>query len=254
MVKIRFSNLNLLQLSGQSHDKVLGIKSHNKYISAMSGWNNWLVKRGLIEKNYFTGLMMKRTKASHLERDPLDQDEIALLLRETEKLTGYQYWLPRLALYTGCRLRELSQLYIKNVIPEDGILCLNITDTQPDQHLKNPSSERLVPIHPAIVNEFNEYIKILPDIRVFPELTYTEANGYSGMSSKWYGRFRKKIGLNKDFHSLRHTFAFSLSAARIEDSITSDLMGHSKPGETGRYTGRKSVEILLEAVSLLKFD
>lgn len=250
-----FSKDNIPEQSKLKHEKVISGKTHNKYIGFLSAFNNWLSRRGEIDKNFFSGLKMKeKAKQAHEERFPYTPEEITLLLRETSELEGFKYWLPRLGLYTGCRIGELSQLYVEDVLTQDGILCLRISDGLKGQHLKNMSSKRIVPVHPDIVDEFKEYLNSLTDIRVFPELTWTNASYWGGLSSKWFGRFKKKIELAPTFHALRHTFASSLLDKRVDGQIISELLGHSSPGETGRYTGKRSPKILLEAVSLLKFD
>lgn len=250
-----FSKDNILEQSKLKHKKVISGKTHNKYIGFLSAFNNWLSRRGEIDKNYFSGLKMKKNTQAHLERDPYTQEEITLLLHESSMLTGFKYWLPRLGLYTGCRIGELSQLYILDVITEDGILCLRISSGLEGQHLKNMSSNRTVPIHPNLREEFKEYLETLTGDRVFPELTWTKASYWGGLSSKWFGRFRKKTGLKPTFHALRHTFASSLQAKDVDTRIISELLGHSSPEQTtGRYTGKRNAVQLLKAVKLLKFD
>lgn len=58
-----------------------------------------------------------------------------------------QYWLPLLGLYAGARLNELCQLCLDDVVTINGVDCLHIRASRPDQKLKTASSERLVPIH-----------------------------------------------------------------------------------------------------------
>jgi integrase len=248
-----FKKDNIIELAKTDHSEVISSVTHNKYIGFLSTFNNWLVRRGASDKNYFGGLKAKRTQQAHLERDPYTSEEVTLLLTSTSSLTGYQFWLPRLAMYSGARLQELCGLYVENVIEQDGILRISISSGLPGQHLKNMSSERIIPIHPDIAQDFKAYLSTLTGDRVFPELTWTEASFWGGMASKWFIRFRKKIGLKPTFHALRHTFASNLQAQGVDSRIIGELLGHTTPGETGRYTGRRPVSQLMDAIKCLKF-
>ncbi len=248
-----FRKDDMKSLSKEKHKKLLSAKTHNKYVGILSAFNNWLVRRGEIDKNYFTGLKMKRLTQAHTERDPYTPDEVKLLLDSTQGLSGFKYWLPRLALYTGCRLNELSQLYKEDVVEIAGLLCLKIQNGSEGQHLKNLSSQRIIPVHPELVDEFREYLSTVKGARVFPNLTWTAASNWGGLSSKWFARHRKVAGISKPFHSLRHTFASKLLSNRVDESVIGDLLGHSKAGETGRYTGSRPVEQLMDSIRTLDY-
>lgn len=152
----------------------------------------------------------------------------------------------------------MGQLYVEDIITVDGILCLNITDKQSDQHLKNFSSKRTLPIHPDIANNFNNYLIIISLLYVLPMIYYTKDNRYAGMSSKWFGRFRKKIGLGmtlpeKTFHSTRHTLAKNMLDQGVDQRVIDELLGHAIPGETGRYTVKRTITQLLKSTFSLMF-
>jgi hypothetical protein len=83
-----FKKDNIIKLAKTDHSKVISSVTHNKYIGFLSTFNNWLVSRGELDKNYFTGLKTKRTKSTHLDRDPFEPDEITLMLTESAKLEG----------------------------------------------------------------------------------------------------------------------------------------------------------------------
>ncbi len=249
-----FDKDDMKALAGQEHPKVLTPKTHNKYIGLLSAFNSWLIRRGHLDHNVFVGLKMKRTVQAHTERESYSPAEVRLLLASTQGLEGFKYWLPRLALYTGCRLNELCQLYLEDVVEVEGLLCLKIQSGSEGQHLKNLSSQRIVPVHPGIADEFRAYVHSLDgSARVFPDLTWTKASNWGGLASKWFARHRKTAGISKPFHSLRHTFAVELMSNRVSDTLISDLLGHSKAGETSRYTGRRPVGQLMDAIKTLKF-
>ncbi|MDF7826851.1 hypothetical protein P4B35_22680 [Pontiellaceae bacterium B12227] len=75
------------------------------------------------------------------------------LLEENPKYPS-RYWVPLLGLYTGARLNELCQLHTDDVYQLDGVWLIDINDNdapKTHKHLKNASSERLVPVHPELI-------------------------------------------------------------------------------------------------------
>lgn len=251
------------EFSKMLRSKDLSPATINKQLALLGAFNTWLVNRGHAERNFFTNLKIKKVKQTHTERDPFNLEEVQLLLKSTsglnptttsrDGLEGFKYWLPRLALYTGCRLNELSQLYLEDIQEVDNLLCLTIQDNNEGQHLKNLSSKRTIPIHPAIADGFKEYLSGQEGPRVFPDLTWTKASFWGGKASNWFGRYKKTLGIEKPFHSLRHTFASNLLANGVDSRIIGELLGHSAPGETGRYTGKRPVGQLYEAIKTLEY-
>ena len=61
------------------------------------------------------------------------------------------YWIPLVLLHTGARPAEICQLRVSDVMTQDNIACLNITDEGEAQSIKNGNSRRLVPIHSRLI-------------------------------------------------------------------------------------------------------
>ncbi|TOF43780.1 site-specific integrase, partial [Vibrio parahaemolyticus] len=125
---------------------------------------------------------------------------------------------------------ELCQLYKEDIKNIDGIVCISINRNTTDKRLKTPNSERLIPLHPRLVElGFIKHVNSISSERVFPELKL-ERDGYATAASKWYGRFKTKLGFSRgyDFHSFRHTFANQLKNALVPTIVTSELLGHSQ--------------------------
>ncbi|WP_256581580.1 site-specific integrase [Pseudomonas sp. GW460-12-10-14-TSB1] len=140
-----------------------------------------------------------------------------------------------MGLYTGARLNELCQLYADDVVTIDGIACIHIRATRPDQKLKTASSERLVPLHSKLLElgflAYVEKARQAGNERVFPELTCHKKHGYSVVPSKWFTRVREQLGFRddaakKDFHSFRHTLADHLKQKGVAESLVGGLLGH----------------------------
>ena len=173
-----------------------------------------------------------------------------------------------LGLYTGARLNELCQLHLSDVKPVDGVLVFDINDR--DDHeahpkrLKNPASERLIPIHSRLIKlgflDFLNRQKDANNIRVFPELKWNEAEGYGRNVGRWFNEqyLRRVAGIKdkkKSFHSFRHTVANHLKQKGVAESYIGELLGHSPGSITmGRYGKVFQPRVLLdEAIQRLIF-
>lgn len=94
---------------------------------------------------------------------------------------------------------------------------------------------------------------------MFPNLTYTEGNGYAGNFGKYYNRFIKGRGIvakpktRKVFHSFRSTVANTLKQKDVAQNKIQEILGHDDPSmSTGHYAETYEMSILYEA--LLKLD
>ncbi len=134
----------------------------------------------------------------------------------------YAYWLMPLALFTGARLGELTQLYVSDVVDLEGIPCLNISDEEEGQRLKTGNAKRLVPMHSALTElgflRYAAKLRAEGVERIFPELTLRR-DGFGHAASNWFQRYKKRCGIHekqtKVFHSFRHLFISRLLGRRL---------------------------------------
>ena len=164
--------------------------------------------------------------------------------------------MPVLGLYTGCRLEELCQLYVPDVIEHEGVWCLNIEEDKPDKSVKT-GEKRLVPLHPFLTDDLNflGYIQGLPDQegRVFPKLKRIN-HRYGHNIGRWFGDFKQRCGIEspprkKSFHSFRHTFINHLKQKGVQEAYIAEFVGHTNASITmERYGKRYEVDKLTEQV------
>lgn len=80
----------------------------------------------------------------------------------------------------GARLEKLCQLRVDDLIEHQGIRCIRIDDNREGQNLKNSSSRRILPVHPALVAMgLLEHVESVRDTgidRLFPELEAVRGN------------------------------------------------------------------------------
>ncbi|WCM64906.1 site-specific integrase [Vibrio parahaemolyticus] len=235
------------------------------YLEKTSSVYKWAIRNQMATYNPFESIPIstKIKKKKNQQKDKYTDDELSLVFStaihtQCSFTHPYYYWLPLLAIYTGARLNELAQLYQDDIKQIDGIWCIRFCEFNKDQRLKNDASNRIVPIHNKLIElGFIDYIKI-NNGRVFPELKYTEKNGYGGNASKWYGRFKTKLGFEKgkDFHSLRHTVIdFYKQKTTVEERFVQGIVGHENGSITfDRYGKDFSPSILKPYVDLLSWD
>lgn len=173
-----------------------------------------------------------------------------------------QFWLPVLALYHGFREGELCQLDRTDLVQKSGVWCLRIRpseedDEGPAKSMKTEESIRTVPLHRRVIElGFLDYTKTLHGSKMFPLIEPDTRGRWSGHFSKWFGRYRRNVGLDQrwtDFHSLRHTWKTAARAARIAEDIHDEISGHDN-ASVGRTYGSVPVAELKRAVDKIKFD
>lgn len=238
----------------------------NNYVKNLTTFFSYAIREGYCERNPFDGLRVKQRGKVSEERSVFTEEELRRLFStEVYASAGTkkpnQYWLPLLGLYTGARLNELCQLYLDDVVTINGVDCLHIRASRPDQKLKTVSSERLVPIHSKLKTlgfiEFIQKQRAAGYQRVFPELTCHKKHGYAAAPSKWFARIRAQMAFEgkKDFHSFRHTVADHLKQKGVSEALVGGILGHQTGGITfGRYGKDYRPEVLAPVVELLTLN
>ncbi len=172
-------------------------------------------------------------------------------LEHNLKEEPHKIWIPLILLFTGARINEIAQLYVKNIREKEGIHLFRIKDEEDDQRTKNSSSNREVPIHQTLIDlgflKYVEYQKKLNKDRLFSELYLTKNKGYGQHFGKIFNEFKytwldeeakEKLNNNNeillDLHSFRHSFTTALRGGEVSDDYISSILGHKK-NQTQRY-------------------
>jgi len=140
-----------------------------------------------------------------------------------------------LALYTGRRLSEISNLRCSNIQPFKAIWYIHWLRTKGGKSAKNELRVEDCPAIPLLEKWLNGYYgkKWPSDAYVFPSL----ARGHEGQQMTPQGMEQRcKLWLNTSkFHQLRHTFSAMFLEAEGTVQDLSALLGHSSIGVTGTY-------------------
>ena len=247
----------LLEMTIPTGDRLV-TRTISNIVTNVGTFLNWAVNQGYIAQNYMKGKGPKSVKASTSTKSPYTEKDMAALFNSREYSEDlfdkpYKFWLPLLGLFTGARLEELCQLHLDDLKQIDGVLCLDINDDG-DKQLKNDSSHRLIPLHPVLTRDlkFHKWVDSLRGgsrTRVFSELTkrYNAKLGHT--VSKWYGKFRQTCGVDKDFHTLRHTFADTCKQQNLGETKVMEVLGHTVKGMSyGHYATSYNPKILYDDV------
>jgi integrase len=271
----RYRDLSIKETLKLEDVKPISTTTVNNHLAFVIAFMNWARKHGYIVENYFEDLKIAKPKKASDERKPFSIWDLKKIFNPKtylEETKGYdfRYWVPLLALFTGGRLGELTQLHKSDIVKKEGLWCTHITEdggtTENPKKLKNKSSERLVPVHPQLIElGFIDYVqqqkKNKETVRLFPELTFNKADYFSRRCGRWFNQFylRKKLEIDdplKTFHSLRHTVGNGLKQKKILESYISELLGHSS-GDTmsfGRYGQQYRPKVLMdEAVQKIDY-
>ena len=130
----------------------------NHYLTSLCSLFNWAQKHDYVSANVFSGLTIKQKTKAREQRDAFDKQDLKRIFNlrklkseSIDKNKPAYYWVPLLGLYTGARLNELCQLYVNDIKEIDKIWCIDINRNTNDKKLKNASSERVIPIHPKLI-------------------------------------------------------------------------------------------------------
>lgn len=234
------------------------------WIGRMFRWlhGDWLrddPSAALRGKSVLTKAGRKIETQNKVPRQPFTSSELKLIFSQSWFETGsgqaaevfginrkwspFEFWLPLMCLHAGQRIRELCQLHLSDVKQTPaGVWYVDINEATPDKSLKNGESQRVVPLHPVLINAgFVEWCELLRREgfqRVFPELSWEPVSGYSKEAKRRMSAMLNGLGMPRDntkvFHSLRHTAnnAFIRLAldGQVPEIIRLRVLGH-KAGE-----------------------
>ncbi len=227
------------------------------------------LERTLLEQDPTEGISVKTDSRSYATFT--NDDLKALFENDTYKLRkhkkSWQYWVPLLALYTGARQNELAQLTPGDVMQEDGVWILVITDYGEGQKIKTRAGVRKVPINKELQGlGFVDYAQTMRDSgskRLFPDLK-NDPNTWGRQISRWFNdTYKKKCGIANDrtgarkvFHSFRHTAITKAMSAGLPVQHCQQVFGHeaSIMGETATYTHQFPISKLVSVVEHLDFE
>lgn len=234
--------------------------------------------QGLLSENIAAGLAFSTKGAEAPRKRTYSPGQIEKLLQGPAftltqpprwRLDDFKFWLPLLGLFTGARLSELCQLQLRDVRQELGVWMISINQSGTKQ-LKTSSSERIVPLHTAILGAgFLEYHqRRLEEAQNLSAPLFENLHVYGDLSpghvaSRWYlgpgqGKtsYLGRCGLGEEgltFHGLRHSFINQFRRQKLDMLIAKALVGHMDKSTTGGYGDCYPAHVLKAEIDKIDF-
>jgi len=218
----------------------------NGYMSRWSGMMNWLVKEELAFRNPCRGLRVADPIPAREKRLPFAPEQLEAIFtgepysdmlavmsgRSLPKVPAH-FYVPLIALFSGQRQNEICQQTVDDIAELDGVHCFIVrADASLGKRVKTASSERVIPVHPALVraNLLGHWrrCRAANQVRLWPELPLDRFGYSSAYFSKWFARYLIKVEAARDrtsFHSFRHNFRDAMRAARVDRELVYSLGG-----------------------------
>ena len=225
-------------------------RTANKYLASLGGFCAWLITRDVLQTNPTAVLGFSDEEMT--QRRPYTLPELRSIfaspvytgfkadrrehLRGELRTRDWRFWLPLLGLYTGARLGELAQLLTADVRREEDAWVLYVTAEAGDaKSLKTAASRRVVPIHAELIRlgflDHHADLVAKGERRMWPEIQPNSRGHFSGVPSRWWGKYVERIGVKTDativFHSFRHGVADELRRAGSHDAEIGFILGHA---------------------------
>jgi integrase len=246
-------------------------RTTNKYATTLAGVFKSARSRGrFLGANPFEGL---KRKAGGQKYAPLTMPELQSLFGSfTFELAPKQHtpesalpWAAVIGLYSGLRLEEIAQLDVADVHPQNGIMVFDIHNGSRN-HLKNGTSERLVPVHSELIGlGLLDYRDSLPkDGLLFPGLSRRASKGgkigprLGELFRKRLERLEIKQKAERDnrrvcFHSLRKNAGGALERGGASESDAKRVLGHALGMTFGTYS-QPVLERVQETVERIRYE
>ncbi len=170
-----------------------------------------------------------------------------------------EFWIPLLGLFMGARASELY-LRMEDVFEDHEHPHIFVVSYD-DRSLKNRASERIIPIHPCLIElGFLDYCRYMrtKGNELFPDWEFREGQKPSeGSARRRFNRHLKALFPEREFpadsHTFRHTFENALSASAIPERIAKRLAGRSLGGSVDDYNRLLQLPDLANAISQICF-
>jgi integrase len=208
-------------------------------LAAVNAMLQWAVHNRRIAQNVASGTKLTtKIKPGEGIRGYSDEEAKLVLTAARKEKAAHLRWAPWLCAYSGARLSEICQLRRQDVVEHEGIWIMKIMAEAGS--LKNANSERVVPIHPALVSEgFITFVEKAAAGPLFGQLSPDRFGNRGGNGTKVIGRWVRDLGL-KDVrisptHSWRHRFKTLARRHGLAPDLVSAIVGHGQKNVADAY-------------------
>lgn len=173
-------------------------------------------------------------------------------------------WLGILGLVSSCRLGEIAQLRVADIIVDGSRAALDITDYVEDEadggkSLKTASSRRVIVLPRSVLElGFLDYVRAVRQAGhslLFPDLIDRHGRASAKEGSRRLNQLLDAITARRNvaFHSLRHNWKASARRAKIDPELHAQLSGHASITVGSKY-GKAFTDDLADAIDSMEFS
>ena len=245
---------------------ILSIDTQTKFNSRIIAIWNYMIDE---YNDFVTDNVFRRTSTSKItvrkkdKKDAFTKEDLKVIFdpnnyleeifnnkySRTKEFVFPYYFVPILAVHTGCRLEELCMMKTDDIVKVDNIWVYRLREQgnygNEDTKVKTQSSERDLPLHPVLVEtlDFVSYVKFVKKNgheRVFHELPFNpQRKVYHKNVNRFFNdRYLTKIGLKPthrkiSFHSFRHSVETHLTEKNVNPRYINYHQGHAQEGIGG---------------------
>ena len=215
----------------------------------------WGVKNERLTTNPASGISVDAPKKKKMLGFSEVDAEIILAAAAQSKRRAIR-WVPLLCATSGARVSEMAQLRAEDVFQRDGMHVMKLTD-EGGGSLKNANSERVIPIHSAVINAgFLDFVQgkqgplFYGSSRRNPKATKRSAKIVADNVADWARGLGIEIGRKhrKDSnHAWRHRFSTVAREADVSDSVIKLIRG-SAPDSVSAGYGTATLQTMQRAI------
>ena len=223
-------------------DEGISNVSVNRKMASLKSFYRFLLKTKQIAVNPM--LKHKALKTPKIVQIPFSEKELVDLMRQFGESDGFEEVRDKLIVdlfyTTGMRRAELINLMKNNVDLSSNAVKV----------LGKRNKERIIPVLPIIVEQFNLYLKERASVESVVDEEYffisrkglklSESFVYRLINS-YFSKVSEKV--KKSPHVLRHTFATHLLNNGADLNSVKELLGHSSLASTQVYTHNSLAEL-----------
>ena len=212
----------------------------------------WAVDNQLLPINPATRVTIHvKTRAGESKRGFDDAEAAIILAAAQREADPVKRWVPLLGAYSGARVSEICQLRVEDIAQLSGIWCMKFAPEAGS--LKTAGSERVVPLHPAVVEAgFLQFVSKSAAGPLFSTLPPDVFGKRGGNATKIIGRWVRGLGLTdariSPSHSWRHRFKTLGRRHGLMPDIVNAITGHHRKTVADSY-GEFPVDALYREIA-----
>jgi integrase len=231
---------------------------NDSYIASIRALLQFGLENKVLADNVAKGIGVRAPKQAGQRRLAYSNDEVSRLLQVVKRDGDpTRRWLIWLTAATGARVGEIAQLWAENVVQEGVQWVLYIRPAPDGGSLKNEGSERVVPLHPSLIDEgFLDFVASKKAGPLFyrrssgdPQRKHA-AKGVANHLAAWIRKQGFEDPRKAPNHALRHWWKSAAVQAEIAEGMADHLQGHAARSEADGYR-HYDVEQLAAKIALI---